>query len=66
VPFDHLATEHALAAGADLSLGNPARSPSRSSRETSSQLAARPTTTPTQNSRIPGTQTSCGVGGGKR
>ena len=45
---------------------NPARSPSRSSRETSSQLAARLTTTPTQNSRIPGTQTSCGVGGGKR
>ena len=40
---------------------NPARSPSRSSRVTSSQLAARLATTPTQNSRIPGTQTSCGM-----
>jgi len=35
---------------------NPARSPSRSSRVTSSQLAARLATTPTQNSRIPGTR----------
>src|SRR6202043_3783189 len=34
---------------------NPARSPSRSSRETSSQLAARLTTTPAQNNKIPGT-----------
>ena len=40
---------------------NPARSPSRSSRETSSQLAARLTTTPAQNSTIPGIQTSSGI-----
>jgi len=40
---------------------NPARSPSRSSRETSSQLAARLTTTPPQNNKIPVTQATSGM-----